>query len=438
MSSETSDPVPGTVRVGLLGCGTVGGAVVRMLVDRAGPVEAKTGIALEVVRVAVRDVERDRDVPLGAEHFTTDPERVVAASDVDVVVEVMGGLDPAGALVATALQAGKPVVTANKELMADRGPELLDVAEGSGVDLLFEAAVGGGIPLIRPITESLAGERIHRLLGIVNGTTNYILTRMSEEGSDFATALAEAQALGYAEADPTADVEGLDAAAKAAILASLAFGTRVHASDVHTEGITGLLVRDIELGKRLGYAVKLLAVAEADEGGVAVRVHPALLPVTHPLAAVRLSFNAIFIEGENVGELMFYGRGAGGGPTATAVVGDVIDAARNLRQGARGPHAAPPVGTSVRALADVAGQFYVRLEVVDRPGVLAAVAGVFGAHGVSIRSVIQEGRENDAELVLITHRSAERAMAATLAELAAQEAVKSVAATLRVVGEEAE
>jgi homoserine dehydrogenase len=427
------------VRVGMLGCGTVGAELLRILDRRADQIARETGVRPVVVRAAVRDLGRRRDVPLDASAFTSDPHEVVTAKDVDVVVEVVGGTEPAGDLVAAALESGKPVVTANKELIARRGPELLEIAEACGVDLLFEAAVGGGIPVIRSVTESLAGEHVRRVLGIVNGTTNYVLTRMSEEGSDFAAALAEAQALGYAEADPSADVEGRDAAQKAAILASLAFGTRVSEADVHAEGITHIHPTDVDMARRLGYAIKLLAIAEVDDAGaVSARVHPAMVPLTHPLASVRLSFNAIFVEGDSAGELMLYGRGAGAGPTAIAVAGDVIDAARNLRQRARGPHVAPPVYRTIRPLTSMSSMFYLRLHVVDRPGVLAAVAGILGRHDVSIRSVIQEGRRDDAELVMVTHLSREADMQATLVELEQLEVVGSVAALLRVVGEEDE
>ncbi|MFM8972698.1 MAG: homoserine dehydrogenase, partial [Actinomycetota bacterium] len=313
------------VRVGILGCGNVGAALVRALADDGDLVAGRTGVRLEVARVAVRDVSRSRAVELAPGVLTTDAAAVVADPAVDVVVEVVGGIDPARELVLTALAAGKPVITANKELLARHGAELFAAAAEAGVDLLFEAAVAGGIPLMRPLRESLVGERIRRVMGIVNGTTNYVLTRMTEAGSDFAAAVAEAQALGYAEQDPTADVEGFDAAAKAAIIASIAFGARVTADDVHREGITAITADDIAAAGDLGYVFKLLAVAEARDGAVGVRVHPAMVPVAHPLASVRGSFNAVFIEGSNVGQLMFYGRGAGGGPTASAVLGDLID-----------------------------------------------------------------------------------------------------------------
>ena len=345
----------------------------------------------------------------------------------------VGGIEPARELILTALDNGKPVVTGNKELIAAAGAELFEAADKAGVDLLFEAAVAGGIPLIRPLRESLAGERIRRVLGIVNGTTNFILTRMTEEGATFPEALAEAQALGYAEPDPSADVEGADAAAKAAIIASVAFGVKVVASDVYREGISGITASDVAFAGRLGYVLKLLAVAEADEASVAVRVHPAMVPKDHPLAAVRESFNAVFIEGAAVGEIMLYGRGAGGRPTATALLGDMIDAASNRRRGT-----SAGIGTladgHIRSIDELSSQYYVALEVVDRPGVLAAVAGVFGDHDVSIKQMEQEGIGDDARLILITHTALERDMQATLSALRDLDVVDRVGSLLRVVG----
>src|ERR1700682_6193188 len=323
-----------TVRVGLLGCGNVGGALVQLLVEGADTIESRTGLRLQLAAVAVRSMARERPVAVPAGVLTHDAEAVVSDPSVDVIVEVIGGIEPARGLILEALKAGKPVITANKELIANVGAELFEAASTAGVDLLFEAAVGGGIPPIRPLRESLAGERIRRVIGIVNGTTNYILTKMSEEGSAYQDALTEAQGLGYAERDPTADVEGYDAAAKAAILASVAFGVRVVAGDVYREGISSITSDDIAFARRLGYVIKLLAVIErTDDERIDVRVPPAMVPVTHPLASVRDSFNAVFIEGDAVGELMLLGRGAGGMPTASAVLGDLLDAAHNLRSG---------------------------------------------------------------------------------------------------------
>ncbi|HEV3451239.1 MAG TPA: homoserine dehydrogenase [Acidimicrobiia bacterium] len=423
------------VRVGLLGCGNVGAAIVRLLDENADRIAARAGVAIEVTRVAVRDVARPRDVKIAAERFTADAADVVQDPDIDVVVEVIGGVEPPGTLIARALQSGKPVVTANKELIARLGPELFETAARAGVDLLFEASVAGGIPLMRPLRESLAGDRIRRVTGIVNGTTNYILTRMAELGTSLADALAEAQRLGYAEPDPSADISGQDAAAKAAIIATIAFGARVHADDVHTEGIEGITDDDIASAGLLGYVVKLLAVAEEVDGGVAVRVHPAMVPLHHPLAAVRDSFNAVLIEGEAVGELMLYGRGAGAGPTASAVLGDLVDAARNLVSGGTGATIGGLTDRPVRPIGELESQFYVLIEVADRPGVLAAIAGEFGRHGVSIQSMEQRGLGADARLVFVTHRAREADLRATVDALRGVEPVHRVGSVLRVMGD---
>ena len=424
------------VRVGLLGCGNVGAALARLVDEHADLITARAGARVEITRVAVRDLTKPRELKLPASAFTDDPASVVADPDVDVVVEVMGGVDPARALIETALRAGKPVVTANKELIARDGPELLRIAAASGVDLLFEASVAGGIPLMRPLRESLAGDRIRRVLGIVNGTTNFILTRMTEDGTTFADALAEAQRLGYAEADPTADVEGFDAAAKAAIIATIAFGAPVGPGDVYREGITQVTADDISSARTLGYVVKLLAVAEEVGGDVAVRVHPAMVPAQHPLASVRDSFNAVFIEADAVGELMLYGRGAGGNPTASAVMGDLVDASRNLVAGARGATIGELVAKPIRPMSEAESPFYIMVEAADRPGVLAAIATTFGTHGVSIKSMEQRGIGADARLVFITHRAREADLTATLDALRDVDVVTRVGSVIRVVGEE--
>jgi homoserine dehydrogenase len=425
-----------SVGVGLLGCGTVGSSVVRLLAESRDEIAERSGCLFEVVRVAVRDNERPRDVPLPPEAFTTDASAVVAEPGVQVVLEVMGGAEPARSLILDALAGGKSVVTANKELLANHGAELFEAAAKGETDLLFEAAVAGGIPIIRPLRESLAGERITRILGIVNGTTNYILTRMSEDGTSFSDALADAQRLGYAEASPEADVEGFDAAAKCAILASLAFGTPVVASDVYREGISRVSGEDIGFAARLGYDVKLLAVAELEDGQVAVRVHPAMIPRDHPLAAVRDAFNAVFVEGPHIGQLMFYGPGAGGDPTATAVVGDLVDAGTRLIRGSRGfvsPYHAERV---IRPMDAMETQYYLLLDVLDRPGVLARLAGAFGDNGVSIKSVWQEGTGDDALIVIITHRANEGAVQQTVTDLRALDVVLEVRSVMRVAGEE--
>jgi homoserine dehydrogenase len=425
-----------TVRVGLLGCGHVGSALVRLIDEHADVIESRAGVRIEVARVAVRNLARERDVPIPAGRFTHDAEGVVADPAVDVVVEVIGGIEPARSLITEALKAGKPVVTANKELLANVGKELFETAEGSGVDLLFEASVAGGIPLIRPLRESLAGDRIRRVIGIVNGTTNYILTRMTEEGASFHDALAEAQTLGYAERDPTADIEGYDAAAKATIIASIAFGARVVAGDVYREGIAEISNHDITSAHDLGYIVKLLAVAEEIDGDLAVRVHPAMIPVHHPLASVRESFNALFIEADAVGELMLYGRGAGGSPTASAVLGDLIDAAKNLTSGGRGATIGALGKRRVRPIDEVESQFYLLMEVADQPGVLAKIADQFGRHRVSIKSMQQRGIGADARLIFVTHRAREADLRATVHALRDVDVVHRVGSVLRVLGDE--
>jgi len=424
------------VRAGILGCGNVGAALVRLLDDNADLITRRVGVRIGVGRVAVHNVTKERDVTLAPGVLTNDAESVVTDPNVDVVVEVIGGLEPARSLILSALKSGKAVVTANKELLANFGAELFEAAEAAGVDLLFEASVAGGIPLMRPLRESLAGERITRVMGIVNGTTNYILTQMTEEGSSFGDALSEAQRLGYAERDPTADIEGYDAAAKAAIIASIAFGARVVAGDVYREGITRVTDDDIAAAHELGYVVKLLAVAEERDGQIGVRVHPAMVPLAHPLATVRGSFNAVFIEGESVGELMLLGRGAGGGPTASAVLGDLIDAAKNLRSGSRGATLGVLHRVPIRPIDETASQFYISLDAADQPGVLAAIAGVFGKHEVSIQSMQQKGQGVEARLIFVTHLAREAAMSATIHDVRELDVVQRVGSVLRVVGGE--
>jgi homoserine dehydrogenase len=429
------DPSPTRVRVGLLGCGNVGAALVQLVAAQADVIEARTGVRLEITRVAVRNLSRDRDVDLPDGVLTRDARDVVADPDIDLVVEVIGGIEPARELILSALNAGKPVVTANKELLANVGTELFATADANEVDLLFEAAVAGGIPLIRALRESLRGEPIRRVMGIVNGTTNYILTKMSEEGADYGDALAEAQRLGYAERDPTADVEGFDAGAKAAIMASIAFGAKVVAGDVYHEGISGITSSDIAVAQRLGYVVKLLGIAEQDRdtGEIAVRVHPAMVPLHHPLASVRESYNAVFIEGDAVGSLMFYGRGAGGLPTASAVLGDLIDAAINLGKGTHGTAGSFAV-LPIRAIDETTAEYLLGLEVADQPGVLHAVTGVFADHGVSIRAAEQEGIGDDARLVFITHEAREADVQATVRVLRDLDVVRRIGGLLRVIG----
>ena len=425
-----------TLRVGLLGCGNVGAAVIRLLHEHAEDIAMRAGCRLEVTRVAVRDVDRERDVPVPATAFTTDAGSIVDDPAIDIVCELLGGTEPARSLLLGAFAHGKSVVTANKELLANDGQALFEAADAAERDLYFEAAVAGGIPLIRPLKESLAGERVGRILGIVNGTTNFILTQMSERGSSFADALAEAQRLGYAEADPTADVEGFDAAAKCAILASIAFNTRVVADDVYREGITRVTPLDIADATRMGYVVKLLAIAELEDDEVSARVHPAMIPAAHPLASVRDAFNAVFLEGPKVGQLMFYGRGAGGDPTATAVVGDLVTVARHAIAGSRGVGCTCTLDRRIRPMDDTRGQYYLNVHVEDRPGVLAEIADQFGRNGVSIERVWQEGTADEATLVFITHRAQEGAFQKTVQELRELPAVRAVASVLRVEGEE--
>ena len=425
-----------TVRIGLLGSGTVGAAVIRLLHDHGDDVARRAGVRLEVARVAVRDPGRDRDVPLAPDRFTHDLDAVVDDPSIDIVCELMGGVEPARRLLVRALASGKSVVTANKELLASHGEALFTAADEAGGDLYFEAAVAGGIPLIRPLRESLAGERVDRILGIVNGTTNFILTQMSEHGWTSEEAIAEAQRLGFAEADPTADVEGYDAAAKCAILASVAFGARVVADDVYREGISNVTPQDFADAARLGYVIKLLAIAELDDEEIAVRVHPSMIPAVHPLAAVRGASNAVFVEGPRIGQLMFYGAGAGGDPTATAVVGDLVSVARNLLQGARGLGSASTHDRRVRPMDDTRDQYYLKLRVDDRPGVLAEIADRFGRNGISLERVWQEGTGEEATLSFITHRAQEGAFQKTMQELGELDAVHAVASVLRVEGEE--
>jgi homoserine dehydrogenase len=423
------------LRIGLLGCGTVGGGVATLLRREAEDIAARTGADLAITRVAVRDLGLQRAVELPEGVLTDDAASVVEADDVDVIVEVMGGREDAGRLIRRALELGKPVVTANKELIAHEGPELSVLAQEAGVDLAYEAAVAGAIPIIKPLKESLAGDHVNRVVGILNGTTNYVLTKMTEDGASYEDALAEAKELGFAEADPTADVGGHDAAAKCAIIASLAFDTAVHGEQVYREGIDRVTRTDISVADRLGYVVKLLAIASEIDDQVAVRVHPAFLPKDHPLAAVRDAFNAVYVEAEAAGELMFYGHGAGAMPTASAVVGDLIDVARNLLQTARGPAESQHRAKPVRAIEDLQTQYFVLLDVEDQTGVLADVARTFGDHGVSIAQVWQEGAADHAQLVLVTHRAREGDLRTMTEAIATTEGVRRVASIMRVESE---
>jgi homoserine dehydrogenase len=433
--------VPGTderapLRVALLGCGNVGSEVFRLLAGQPADLTARAGAPLEVAGIAVRDVARYQELPGAAELLTTDSMGLATRPDVDIVIELMGGTEPARSLLLAAMAAGKSAVTANKELLAADSAELHRVARERGVDLYYEGAVAGAIPLLRPLRESLAGDSVRRILGIVNGTTNYILDRMDTSAASFEDSLAEAQALGYAEADPTADVEGYDAASKAAILASLAFHTTVTTADVYRAGITSVTAADIASARALGCVVKLLAICERRDGGITARVHPAMIPRLHPLAAVREAYNAVFVEAESAGRLMFYGAGAGGGPTASAVLGDIVAVARNRVAGMRGPDTPAYAELPVLPMGETLTRYYVALDVADRPGVLAPVAEAFARHNVSIRDVRQEGRGNDASLVIVTHTAREAELAATVADLGAMASVRAVDSVMRVEGEE--
>jgi len=423
-----------TVRIGVVGHGVVGSAFTALVARQRDVIAARTGVQLEVTRIAVSDAGK-HPTRVGSADVVRDALAVAAAADVDLVVEVMGGTTLAGEVIRTALESGKPVVTANKALLAARSAELFKIADERGIDLLFEAAVCGGIPLIRPLRESLRGEPIRRVLGIVNGTTNYILTKMTESGSDYSDALREAQQLGYAEADPTADVEGHDAAAKIAIIANFAFGVHVVADDVSAEGISRISASDIAMAQKFGYVIKLLGVAErdSDTGAVSVRVHPAMVGLKHPLASVREAFNAVLVEGEASGSLMFYGRGAGGDPTASSVLGDVIDAAVNLR---KGTHAT--LGTFSKATftspGEVVSEFMLTLEVADKPGVLHAVTGVFARNKVSIRAAEQDGIGSDARLVFVTHDARTSDVQKCLDEFQRLDVVSKVGGVIRIIG----
>ena len=430
-----------SLKIGVLGCGNVGAALVTLVEAQRATVLARTGIDLTVTRVAVRNISAPRDVELADGVLTRDAMGVATDPDVDIIVESIGGIEPARELILVALSHGKPVVTANKELLANVGAELYAAADAAHRDLLFEAAVAGGIPIMRALRESLHGEPITRVLGIINGTTNYILTKMTDAvdaggDADYGAALKEAQSLGYAERDPTADVEGYDAGAKAAIIATVAFGRKVVAGDVYHQGISEITSSEIAIARRLGYVVKLLGIVERDAATeeISVRVHPTMVPVQHPLASVRDSFNAVFVEGDFVGSLMFYGRGAGGAPTASAVFGDVVDAAINLRAGTHGSLGELAKAT-IRPIDETSAEYLLGLDVADQPGVLHSVTGVFAKHGVSIRAAEQEGNGPDARLVFITHSALEKDVQATVRELNELDVVLKVGGLLRVIGD---
>jgi homoserine dehydrogenase len=421
-----------TLRVGMLGCGVVGGEVARLIVANQKDLTARSGAQLDLVKIGVRNLARPN---VAKELLTTDLDSIVKDADIDLIIEVIGGIEPARTLILEALKNRKSVVTANKALLAKHGAELFAAADQGGVDLYYEAAVAGAIPILRPLRESLVGDHIQRVMGIVNGTTNFILTKMDESGAAFGDALAEAQALGFAEADPTADVEGFDAAAKAAILAGLAFHSRVTDSDVYREGITKITDTDVAVAKSLDLVVKLLAIAElTNEGKISVRVHPTLISRSHPLASVREAFNAVFVESESAGAMMFYGRGAGGAPTASAILGDLVAVARHRVSGGLGPRESDYADLAIAPMGSTKTRYLIRLDVADRPGVLAAVAQTFSKHDVSIQTVRQTGRGDNAELIVMTHKATDSSLAATVADLSSLDAVKDIASVLRVEG----
>lgn len=424
------------IGVGLLGCGVVGSEVARLLLGDAQELSTRSGAQLSLHKIAVRSSQSSKvreGIP--AELFTQNPDDVVTAPDIDLVIELMGGIEPARELILSAFAHGKSVVTANKALLAQYGADLSAAAERAGVDLYYEAAVAGAIPILRPMRESLVGDHITRVMGIVNGTTNFILTKMDEEGRSFSDVLKQAQDLGYAEANPAADVEGHDAAAKAAILASLAFHSRVTVEDVYCEGITKISAEDIALAKAMNSVIKLLAIAElTPKNEISVRVYPAMISRSHPLAAVRDAYNAVFVEARSAGQLMFYGRGAGGHPTASAVLGDVVAVARHIAGESRGPAESDYADRAIAPITAVKTQFMVRLNVADRHGVLAAIATTFSENSVSIQTVRQQGRGSDAELVIVSHAASEADLEQTVSALKTLDVVTSIESVIRVEG----
>jgi homoserine dehydrogenase len=423
-----------TLKVGMLGCGVVGSQIARLLVENKSDLTSRAGANLELVKVAVKNINTKRE-GISSSLLTDDVKSVVDDPEIDLIIEVIGGISPAKELILTAIKNGKSVVTANKALLAQAGAELYTAADNANVDLYYEAAVAGAIPILRPLRESLVGDQVHRIMGIVNGTTNYILTKMDESGTAFDDALKQAQALGFAEADPTADVEAIDAASKAAILAGLAFHSRVSDTDVYREGITKITATDVKVAKAMDMVIKLLAIAElTPEGEISVRVHPALISRTHPLASVRESFNAVFVEAKSAGQLMFYGKGAGGEPTASAILGDLVAVARHKVSGGIGPKESDYADLKIAKIGQTKTRYLIRLNVADKPGVLESVAHVFAAHGVSIQTVRQTGAGDKAELIVMTHSSTESALSETVKDLSKLPAVTDVASVLRVEG----
>ena len=423
-----------TLKVGMLGAGVVGSQIARLLIANKSDLASRAGANLELVAIAVKDAKLKRD-GIPAALLTTDAKSIVNDPQIDLVIEVIGGIDPAKELILTALKNGKSVVTANKALLAKHGAELYAAADKANVDLYYEAAVAGAIPILRPLRESLVGDHVIRVMGIVNGTTNYILTKMDENGAAFADALKEAQVLGFAESDPTADIEGFDAAAKAAILAGLAFHSRVTDNDVYREGISKITAADVKVAKAMEMVIKLLAIAEVTpEGAVSVRVHPALISRSHPLASVRESFNAVFVEAQSAGQMMFYGKGAGGEPTASAILGDLVAVARHRVTGGIGPKESDYADLKIAQIGQTKTRYLIRLNVADKPGVLESVAHVFASHQVSIQTVRQTGAGDKAELIVMTHSSNESSLSATVKDLKNLPVVTDVASVLRVEG----
>jgi homoserine dehydrogenase len=421
------------VRIGMLGCGVVGSEVARLLLADTEELSTRAGVKIELSRIAVRTI---KDYPgINPALFTTDPFSIVNDPEIDLIVEVMGGIEPANELAHLAIKNRKSIVTANKALLASHGAELFSAAYAQGEDIYYEASVAGAIPIIRPLRDSLVGDFVIRVMGIVNGTTNYILTKMHEENKEFAVALKEAQDLGYAEADPTADIEGFDAAAKAAILSGLAFHTRVTVSDVYREGISQITLEDVQLAKELGYVIKLLAIAElTPKDEISVRVHPVMLEKSHPLASVREAFNAVFVEAESAGPLMFYGRGAGGAPTASAILGDVLAVSRHIAHNSVGQRETDYADRDIAPIETTKTKFLIRLEVQDKSGVLASIAQVFATQGVSIQTVDQNGRDADAELIIVTHLATEGELKATVEALKKMDIVSKISSVIRVEG----
>ena len=426
-------PADKPVRIGMLGCGVVGGSVARLLLADSAELSTRAGVKIELARIAVRTIKPHEGINPAL--FTTDPFSIVNDPEIDLIIEVMGGIEPARELIMTAIENRKSVVTANKALLASHGAEMFTAAYAKGEDIYYEASVAGAIPIIRPMRDSLAGDFVTRLMGIVNGTTNYILTKMHEDSREFADVLKEAQALGYAEADPTADIEGFDAAAKAAILSGLAFHTRVTVDDVYREGISKITLEDVNIAKSMDHVIKLLAIAEltpADE--ISVRVHPVMLHKSHPLASVRDAYNAVFVEAESAGSLMFYGRGAGGAPTASAILGDVVAVARHIALNSVGQRETDYADRDIAPIETTKTKFLIRLEVADKAGVLAAIATTFASHGVSIQTVNQSGRNSDAEVTIVTHLATEGELKATVASLKAMDIVNNISSVIRVEG----